>query len=108
MQLKIAWIRFVFQSDVIKQLNPYWIEKGQAMRFEFVKNISIRGQFSRMMLMLNGHPIPNIRQYEGQDQTLHITRSIFENDPKWMSPAPDSLGDGIAKPDSIVNRPVFN
>ncbi len=95
-------------SDVIKQLNPYWIEKGQAMRFEFIKNISIRGQFSRMMLMLNGHPIPNIRQYEGQDQMLHITRSIFENDPKWMSPAPDSLGDGIAKPDSIINRPVFN
>lgn len=95
------------QSDVINQLNPYWIEKGQAMNFEFIKKISIKGQFSRMLLLMNGHLIPNFRQYEGQDTMIHLTRSLFENDRHWVSPAPDTLENGVVQPDSILSRPVF-
>lgn len=95
------------KTDVLDSLNPYWIEQGNAMRFEFVKDIFIRGQFDRMILLLNGHPIQDFTKYKNQDGLVHISRSILENDPKWLTPAPDSLGHGVPFPSRILERPHF-
>lgn len=95
------------KTDILDSLNPYWIEKGQAMRFGFLKDIYIRGQFSRMMLLINGHPITDFIRYRDPDGLVHITRAILENDPKWLSTPPDTLGNGIPKPAKIIDRPRF-
>lgn len=95
------------QSDVANQLNPYWIPKGQAMKFQFVNKIAIKGKFSELLLLMNGHLISNKNQYLGSDKMIHLTRSIFEKNPKWLSPAPDTLQNGVPQPKVVKNRPIF-
>lgn len=97
-------------SDVMDSLNPYWIEQGEALRFDFVNIIRIRGQYSRMVLMLNGHVLEDFRQrfLDAQSGMLEINREVFEGDPKWLQPAPDSLGIDAPPPAAIKERPIFN
>lgn len=97
-------------TDIMDDINPYWIEQGEAIRFNFVNELNIRGQFSRMVLLLNGHPVQNLRQefYNPDTRLLEITRSYFENDPKWLQPAPDSLEIDAPPPSTIRDRPTFN
>ncbi len=97
-------------TDIMDDINPYWIEEGEAVRFNFVNELNIRGQFSRMVLLLNGHPVQNLREefYNPDTRLLEINRSYFENDPKWLQPAPDSLEIGAPPPSTIRNRPTFN
>lgn len=97
-------------TDVMDNLNPYWIEQGEAYQFEFVNTLRIRGQYSRMVLMLNGHPVENFQNqfYNNNTRMLEINREAFENDPKWLRAPPDSLGLGVPPPDSIQQRPIFN
>lgn len=99
-------------SDVMGDFNPYWIEQGQAYRFEFVNLIRIRGQYSRMELLLNGHPIENFAQrfrtaVTPDSQYVEITRSFFEGDDSWLQPPPDSTALNFPPPSSVVNRPRF-
>lgn len=96
-------------TDVMDSLNPYWIEHEEAYRFDFVNTIRIRGQYSRMELMLNGHIIENFRQrfYNNNSGMLEIDRNIFENDPKWLQP-PDSLGIDVPPPTKVKDRPTYN
>ena len=49
-------------SDLKPRIDPYWIEQGTALNFEFSDTIRIRGQYARMLLFLNGHLIENFRQ----------------------------------------------
>ncbi len=97
-------------TDISDDINPYWIEQGNALRFNFVNEMNIRGQSSRMVLLLNGHPIPNIREnfYNPESRMLEITRSFFEDDPQWLQPAPDSLAIDAPPPSNISDRPTFN
>ncbi|PAU93625.1 hypothetical protein CK503_10750 [Aliifodinibius salipaludis] len=97
-------------TDIMDDINPYWIEQGEAVRFNFVNELDIRGQFSRMVLILNGHPIQNIREefYNPESRLLEINRSYFENDPQWLQPAPDSLEIDAPPPSTIDDRPTFN
>ena len=97
-------------TDIMDSINPYWIEEGEAVRFEFVNNINIRGQFSRMVLLLNSHPIQNFREqfYNPDTRLLEINRSFFEGDPQWLQPAPDSLNIDAPPPTVIKERPTFN
>ncbi|WP_440999089.1 helix-turn-helix domain-containing protein [Fodinibius sp. SL11] len=97
-------------TDIMDDINPYWIEQGDALRFNFVNEMNIRGQTSRMVLLLNGHPIPNIREnfYNPESRLLEINRSFFENDPQWLQPAPDSLAIDAPPPTTINDRPTFN
>lgn len=97
-------------TDIMDDINPYWIEQQEALRFNFVNEIRIRGQYSRMVLILNGHPIENIREefYNPDTRMLEINRSYFETDPKWLQPAPDSLNIDAPPPAVIRERPTFN
>jgi len=97
-------------TDIMGNINPYWIEEGQAMNFPFVNEIRIRGQFSRMVLLLNGHVVPNLREnfYNPETRLLEINRSYFEGDSQWLQPAPDSLGIDAPPPSVIKERPTFN
>ena len=95
-------------TDVINSLNPYWIEQGEAFRFEFVNSMEFRGQYSRMALIFNGHLIENFRQefFNPESGMIEINRSFFEDDPQWLQPAPDSLN--VPQPITIRDRPSFN
>lgn len=97
-------------TDIMDNINPYWIEQGDAFRFEFVNTIRIRGQFSRMLLLFNGHPIENIREqfYNPETRLIEIDRSFFEGEPRWLQPPPDSLEIDAPPPNILQNRPTFN
>jgi len=97
-------------TDIMKNINPYWIEQGSALRFPFVNEVHIRGQYSRMVLMLNGHLIQNFKEqfFNPETRLLEIHRSFFQEDPKWLQPAPDSLGIDAPPPSVIKKRPTFN
>lgn len=97
-------------TDVSDSINPYWIEEGEALRFNFVNEIRIRGQYSRMVLLLNGHPIEDPREefYNPDTRMLEIERSYFENDSRWLESAPDSLPIDAPPPSVIRERPTFN
>lgn len=97
------------RSDVIDDFMPYWIEQGDAMRFEFTDFIDIKGQYSRMVLLFNGHPITNFRDqlFQADSNYVEIQRSFFENDPEWRSAPPDSLPLDVPEPSRILDRPIF-
>lgn len=97
-------------TDIMDDINPYWLEQGEAYRFNFVDEIQIRGQYSRMELLLNGHPIKNLREqfYNPDTRLLEINRSYFVGDSTWLQTAPDSLPIDAPPPSVIKNRPTFN
>jgi cytoskeletal protein RodZ len=97
-------------TDIMDNVNPYWVEQGDALRFNFVNEMEIRGQFSNIVLLLNGHVIQDFREqfYNPDTRLVEINRSFFENDPKWLQPAPDSLDIDAPPPSSINERPTFN
>ncbi|MGM0545282.1 MAG: helix-turn-helix domain-containing protein [Bacteroidota bacterium] len=97
-------------TDISDDINPYWVEEGEALRFNFVNEIRIRGQYSRMVLLLNGHPIEDPREafYNADTRLLEITRSYFEDDDRWLQAAPDSLPIDAPPPSLIRERPTFN
>ncbi len=96
-------------SDEKPRIDPYWINQGEAYNFEFRDTIRIRGQYSRMLLFLNGHLIENPRQehFNPQEDAIELTRNLFEDDPKWATPIALELPQNIAPPDSIIDRPRF-
>lgn len=97
-------------TDVLDSLNPYWIELGEAVRFKFVNTIRIRGQYRRMVLLLNGHVIENFtQQFLNQESGMvEINREAFEGESKWLRPPPASLGLDVPDPTVIKDQPIFN
>lgn len=97
-------------TDIMGDINPYWIEQGDAVRFNFVNEIRIRGQYNNLALVMNGHVVQNFREkfYNPETRLVEINRSYFENDPKWLQPAPDSLAIDAPSPSVIRERPTFN
>lgn len=96
------------KSDIVEDYSPYWIEKGVAMRFEFTEEIHVRGQYTRMGLFVNGHFMENFRDYRGEDNQIHITRELLEEDPQLWIPQQLSVGEAdVALPDTVINRPTF-
>lgn len=75
-------------SDLNWRTNPFWMEQGEAFNFDFNDSLLVRGQYSRMLLLFNGHVIDNHRQYyDPENESLVITRSIL-NDSGYFGPAP--------------------
>jgi hypothetical protein len=100
---KLEGIRVRTESADI--ISPYWIEKGQAMEFVFKDSLYIKGQYSRLTLLINGHPITNWQEIRRSDGSLMVTRSYLEANKDWLVVRPlDSLS---VKPSKIVPRPVF-
>lgn len=96
-------------SDLKPRIDPYWMERGLALNFEFRDTIRVRGQYSNMLLFMNGHLIENFRQehYNSEENAVEITRDLFEEEPRWATQVPFELPPNVSEPDSVANRPTF-
>jgi len=96
-------------SDLSWRTNPYWMEQGEAYYFDFKDTVLVRGQYSQMLLLLNGHIIENFRQnyFDQSFNSVMLTRSIFESNPVFTQPAPQNFPLAVGAPDSIIYPTVF-
>jgi hypothetical protein len=96
-------------SDLKPRIDPYWMEQGIAFHFEFADTIRVRGQYSRMLLFLNGNRIDDFRSlhFNPDENAVELTRELFEDDPRWATPVPLELPPNVAEPDSVADRPSF-
>ncbi|MEX0995331.1 MAG: helix-turn-helix domain-containing protein [Balneolaceae bacterium] len=96
-------------SDLKPKMDPYWLNHGVAYNFEFQDTIRIRGQYSRMLLFLNGHRVENFRQnyFNADENAVELTRELFTRDPKWANPVNLEIPSEVAEPDTVQNRPTF-
>ena len=94
---------FVGMSNGTANL-PYWIEQGVAMKINFTEEINIRGQFSRMTILFNGHKVENFMDFFGENRTVSIPRAFFEEEERWATPATEQDVD-YTMPSSVINRP---
>jgi len=96
-------------SDLNWRTNPFWMEPGEAYYFDFEDTVLVRGQYDRMLLLLNGHLIENFRQnyFNPSFNSVMLTRSIFENNPVYTRPAPQEFPLSVGPPDSVTYPPVF-
>ncbi len=92
-------------SDLNWRTNPFWMEQGEAYYFDFKDTLLVRGQYSRMLLLFNGHVIENPRQnnFDTSFNSIMITRSVLNN-PKYLAPAPSEFPLDVGAPDSIIYR----
>lgn len=97
-------------SDLKPRLDPYWIETGTAMTFEFENVIRIRGQYQNMLLFKNGHLIqdPVANHFYQSENSVELTRELFSAESHWAETVAMELPDNVAAPDTILSRPVFN
>ena len=89
-------------SDLRESVYPLWIEQGEAYYFDFKEEITIRGQFSRMLILFNNNVIeaPLERFATEQENTILLNRerlgtAEFEAKPNLVLP------EGVSEPDSI-------
>lgn len=96
-------------SDLKPRIDPYWIDQGVMLRFEFSDSIRVRGRYSQMLMFLNGHLIENFRQehFNPEADMVELNRSFFDSESKWSNPVPLEIPEDIAEPDSVANRPSF-
>lgn len=90
-------------SDFNWRTNPFWMEQGQAYNFSFRDTILVRGQYSRMLLLFNGHVIENPRSrfFREDFDSIMLTRQILST-PTFLAPPPQEFPLEIGVPDSIV------
>lgn len=90
-------------SDFTWQTNPFWIEQGNAFYFDFNDTVLVRGQYSRMLLMYNGHVVENAAQnfFNTDFNSIMITRSILD-DPIYQQQPPQAFPYEIGAPDSVI------
>lgn len=96
-------------TDMKPRMDPYWLEQGTAMHFEFQDTIRVRGSYPDMILFKDGNLIENAAQefLQQEENYIQLTRSFFEEDAKWATDVDYELPEGIQPPDSIINRPTF-
>lgn len=96
-------------TDLKPRMDPYWLEQGTAMHFEFEDTIRVRGPYQDLLLLKDGHLVENAAQeFLQQDEDyIQITRDFFASDPKWATSIDYELPEGVQPPDSIANRPTF-
>lgn len=94
-------------SDLKPRIDPYWINQGTALNFEFTDTIRVSGGYSNMLLFLNGNRIDNFRSeyFSADDNAVELTRDIFDSDPSWATPVPLELPADVSEPDTVMNRP---
>lgn len=96
-------------SDEKPRLDPYWIEQGMAMNFDFQDTVRIRGQYSNLLLFMNGHLIdsPMETHYNQAENYIELTRDFFSSDPAFQNIVTFQTPEGVAEPDSVTPRPSF-
>ncbi|MEX1211459.1 MAG: helix-turn-helix domain-containing protein [Balneolaceae bacterium] len=97
-------------SDLKPRFDPYWIEQGEAMQFEFRDTIRVRSQYDESLLFLNGHQINDAREryYNSAEQSVELVRGLFAPEAQWANPREFELPDSVAVPDTLRMRPIFN
>lgn len=92
-------------TDILDELNPYWIENGEAIRFNFVNDFQFRDGLDNIILLMNGRVIPDLRErfFNPETGRIEITRSFFQDDPKWLRPPPDTLDIDVPPP-SVIHQ----
>ncbi|RNC79937.1 MAG: hypothetical protein ED557_12440 [Balneola sp.] len=95
-------------SDLNWRTNPFWMEQGEAFYFDFNDTLLVRGQYSRMLILYNGHVIENARQlyFDSEYNSLLITKEALEN-PIYQSSPPAQFPYAEGAPDSIIYRINF-
>ncbi|MTI88425.1 MAG: hypothetical protein FH748_10695 [Balneolaceae bacterium] len=95
-------------SDFNDRINPFWMEQGEAYNFDFRDTLLVRGQYSNLILLFNGHVIENPRQnyFSEAYNSILISRSIL-NQPQYLAEPPEEFPLEVAPPDSIVYRISF-
>ena len=90
-------------SDFNWRTNPFWMEQGQAFNFSFQDTILVRGQYSRMVLLFNGHVIDNASNlYYSEDfDSIMLTRENLSDD-AYLAMPPAEFPLEIGAPDSLV------
>jgi hypothetical protein len=90
-------------SDFNWRTNPFWMEQGEAFNFIFKDTILVRGQYSRMLLLFNGHVISNSPSYNYNEifDSILLTRDILSAD-TFSSPPPIIFPFEVGAPDSLV------
>jgi len=96
-------------SDIKPRMDPYWLEEGTAMEFEFRDTIRIRGSYPNLLLFKDGHLIQNAEQeyLQQNEDYIELTRNFFLSDPKWATSVDFELPENVPPPDSIAIRPTF-
>ena len=99
------------QSDVFttdeSALRPYWVEHQEAMRFEFVDEITIQGALGRLVLVINGHVIDDFSQLYHDGPRIRLSRAFIMENPQLHTP-PDTPFSGVPEPRAITDRPRFS
>ncbi|WP_421773930.1 helix-turn-helix domain-containing protein [Gracilimonas sp.] len=95
-------------SDLNWRTNPFWMEQGESYYFDFNDTLLVRGQYSRLLLMFNGHVIENPRQnyFNTAFNSIMITRDVLDQ-PRYLAPPPSEFPLSIGPPDSTVYRIRF-
>ncbi len=90
-------------SDFNWRTNPFWMEQGEAFNFNFTDTVLVRGQYSRMILLFNGHTIDNpfIDYYDETFDSILLTREALNSD-FFLAPPPSEFPYEVGAPDSLV------
>src|SRR5699024_12528550 len=94
-------------------LNPrsdrYWLNTGTSMNLEFCDEIRVRGPMDNILLFMNGHLIENPTDHFSNEETrdVELSRDYFVSSPVWSDSVSLRLPEGVAEPDTFVQRPVF-
>lgn len=96
-------------SDIKPRMDPYWLEQGTAMQFEFQDTVRVRGSYSDLLLFKDGNLIENAAQQflQQEENYLQLTRDFFLTDEKWATAVDYELPEGVPPPDSLISRPAF-
>ncbi|HKI47124.1 MAG TPA: helix-turn-helix domain-containing protein [Balneolales bacterium] len=96
------------QTDLARKMNPYWIDEGEGMRFNFKDSIEVRGVYKNMILLYKGHPLSDFRQHiQKSTGVLQLARSYFKEHPEWQTVTHDSLPGGVPQPSVVRNQPLY-
>jgi hypothetical protein len=97
-------------SDTKPRFDPYWIEEGNAMTFDFVDSVQVRGPYDNMLVFMNGHLIENMVQnfYSDEGDYVELNRSDFTSDTKWSETTDLQVPEDVNPPLEIRSRPTFN
>lgn len=95
-------------SDFNWRTNPFWMEQGDAYNFDFRDTLLVRGPYSDLILLFNGHIIENPRQnyFSEEYNSIMITRSVLDQ-PRYLAEPPATFPLDIAPPDTIIYRISF-
>lgn len=92
-------------SDLNWRTNPFWMEEGESYNFDFSDTLLVRGQYSRLLLLFNGHVIENPRQnnFSPSFNSILLTRDVLDQ-PQYLAPPPEEFPLEVGSPDSTVYR----